>query len=84
MTRTYLIAALGAAAALARCVGGGRVTKDWTEESRMAARSGLVSMIDGTIQVVNAPRWMGSASASPARGSIGRRPVRALNSRRPS
>ena len=29
--------------------------EDWTEESRAAARTGLASMIDGTVQVVTGP-----------------------------
>ena len=52
MSHGHSIAALGAAAALAGCVGGGPVTEDWTEESRAAARTGLATMIEGTLQVV--------------------------------
>ena len=55
MNHRHPIAALGAAAALAGCVGGGAVTKDWTEESRAAARAGLATMIDGAVQVVTGP-----------------------------
>ena len=55
MNHKHSIAALGAAAALAGCVGGGPVTEDWTEESRAAARTGLATMLDGTVQVITGP-----------------------------